>query len=77
MIPLQFRTCLFHPRSMAVSWSGHVHIDTPIRLDDHLIVGLCSHCAKWIDEYTRVNGPYSNQDRGCMGCYGNYTGTLR
>lgn len=77
MFELEFRTCLFHPLERAVTWSGHVHLYTPLG-DTHMIVGLCKACRKWEDYQYKVNAKFTaNHGKGCEGCYGKYVGSFR
>lgn len=77
MVDLEFRTCLFHPKTLATSWSGHIHMQTPLG-DSSILVGLCSFCRKWEKRQLNMNGSaIAKQDSECEGCYGRYTGLLR
>ena len=77
-LPVKFRTCLLHPTKLAVTWSGHVHMRTPLGYDSIMTVGLCKECRKWEDYEYKNNGNFiANHGIGCEGCYGNYTGSFR
>ena len=77
ILSIKLRTCLFHVTTLATSWSGHVHISTPLG-DSHLLVGLCKECSKWEKWHYKHNlWSLSNNSNGCAGCYGKYTGSLR
>lgn len=74
--PVEFRTCLFHPKIRAVWWSGHVHIDSSLG-DLHVIVGFCKSCHKWEEQQYKNNGLTLASSKNCVGCYGNYREELR
>ncbi len=70
MIQFESRYCIFHPKILSVSWSGHVHIQCPLG-DKKLTVGLCRNCHKWETKYYANNGMCLYLEKGCKGCYGN------
>jgi len=72
ILPIKFRSCLFHPKERTTVWGGHVHIFTSLG-DSHLIVGLCKFCDHW-SEKTETD---LSSNVNCIGCYGYYDGELR
>ncbi len=65
------RTCLWHPKTRAVTYSGHVHVDTPLG-DTIITVGKCKFC----DEWEKQSDTIASQD-GCVGCYGYLSNGMR
>lgn len=70
MIQFEPRYCLFHPKVLATSYSGHIHIRCPIG-DETLTVGLCKACRKWEEKYRDQVDELPYIEKGCEGCYGN------
>ena len=64
---LDMMTCIFHPKNLAVIWSGHIHVFVEGLGDIEVGVGRCYYCRRNKLEHT-------NYESSCAGCYGRMTG---
>lgn len=61
---LMMRTCLYHPKELAVLWNGHVHINGINEPKLKVLVGRCKFCRK------DCSLTDTNYQSPCQGCFG-------
>lgn len=61
---LMMRTCLYHPKELAVIWGGHIHVHGTNEPNLKVLAGRCKFCK---EDYSLTNTNYQSPCQGCFG----------